>query len=220
MDYKPTKLDVSKEQLSQARQLLAENKVIIRYLRTSPTVGLKWVPIRDKAGKILEDLPPKRVQVICHGTPVACLTAVIVDGALRIGWSRRLDTKALLATQPLYDLFESVIEDVQGLKPESENYEEAFQTFCKAIIRTLSDVPTKDHELSFSKDAGRTAATIRALLDDIIIVNKKVMKSDASGPIPNDVARGLRKFIPQVEEKFGKTAENVTKDDGAAAAAS
>lgn len=210
MDYLPTKLSVSKADLAQARKLLAEGKVIIRYLRKSPTVGLKYIPAKDDQGKIIEDAPMKRVQVICHGEPVACMVAVEINDALRIGWSRRMDAVKLVKTDSLHNMFKKLADVVFEHHTDAKDYDETFRFFCDTMLNIIS-APTKDvEENSYSKDAGRTSATIRGLLDEIII-DGKVMKSEASGPIPNDVARALRKFIPQLETKFGKSAENVIR---------
>lgn len=218
MDFLPSNLDPSSDNLTLADKILSkQDNIIIRYLRKSPTVGIGLFPVRDEAGAILEDIPWKKRQVICHGVPTGCMVAILVGGVLRIGWSRRFDSKKLLETSELHTLFREVLENTRNVTENAENYSEVFDSFCSSLISVLTNAPAKDIEVAFRKDAGRHSAVVRALLDDITIY-RRFMKSSASGAIPNDVARGLKWFIPQAEKKFAMTAGNVTKGNMSVAA--
>lgn len=223
MDYHPKNLDVKDEDLAQARKIIAANDdLIIRYLRKDRSVHFAKVPVRDENGAIItQDVSTydeagnvtgskkkwitKNKLVICSGIPTGVLVAVKVNEALRIGWSRRMDAVKLIGTRDLTASFEEVVSMIRGVK--DDNYDKVFASFCAQMVHIMSSNPQKDVEVSFSKEAGREAAVLRALLDEITVY-KRVCVSNASGPIPNEVARGLRWFVQQAEEAFGQEAEN------------
>lgn len=213
MDFLPSNLAVSKEDKAQAKRIVASDEnLIVRYLRKEKTVHLAKVPVRDEHGAIIKDddnnWKTKRKLVICSGTPTAALVAVKVNDALRIGWSRRLDTKTVIETRNLHDAFQELAEAVFKHHTDAADYDETFRQFCNLLENKIS-LPSKDVEISFSKKGGKEAAVIRALLDDIIYYPKNKFESAYSGPIPNEVARALKWFIPQAEEAFASKAENV-----------
>jgi hypothetical protein len=218
MDYQPSSIQVTPRDLDRARTLIASDEnYIVRYLREKPTVGLALVPVRNAAGGIVEDAPWVKRRVICSGVPYACMIALMVDDKLRIGWSRRYDEKRLIETKDLHAMYRQILADSsisdsvskdRIVTEDDEEYAKKFDLFCATLMSVLSYNPVKDVEDSFSKDAGRTNAALRALLDEITIYGKN-LRSRESGAIPNDIARNLPWFIKQAEAKFGDKAVNV-----------
>ena len=103
---------------------------------------------------------------------------------------------------------------------DSDNYKEAFDVFCAQLMSVLSYSPAKDIELAFSKKGGKTAAIIRGLRDDLVIHENNYVKSGASGPVPNEVAKNLRWFVDYAERTYGGKAANVGYHDHIPAIAS
>jgi hypothetical protein len=213
MDLNPKNIKTTEEDLKKANLLLASpENYIIRYLRTDPRVALANIPVRDPAGALLPDIPPKKKRVICKGTPLACLVAVKDGDDLLIGWSRRLDEKKLLETQDLHLLFRQILKNTKDVTEDSEDYTKQFDRFCASLMSVLTYSPTKDLEIAFSKKAGRKAAVVRAMKDSLTFGNRSVM-SKSSGAVPNNVAKNLKWFIKLAEDKFNTSAANVSKTE-------
>lgn len=194
-----------------AKAILADiNNYLVRYLRQSPTVALGLVPVRNEDGAVLADVPPVRRQVICAGIPYASMIAFRHDSKLLIGWSKRIADKQLMETRELHALFRDLMDS--DVPEDSEDYQGAFEAFANRLVNFLSYQPTREVEVPFSKSAGKTAAIIRGLRDSILITGK-LITSEASGPIPNEVARNLGWFIELAEKTYGETAANVAYPD-------
>jgi hypothetical protein len=215
----PCSIESTKVDQEKARVILLDNKnYIVRYLRQYPTVGLATLPVRNAGGEIIGDMDWVRKRVICAGVPYACLIAFKHQDKLLIGWSKRLETRKLIETEGLHSLFKSAI----LLKPDvGDSYDDLFSKFASELLNFLTFQEPKDVEIAFSKKAGKTAAIIRGLRDDITIYKDSFVKSGASGPVPHDVSRNLRWFVEHAEEAFGGKAANVgypelvpTKADG------
>jgi len=181
--------------------LKSDKNYTVRYLRQDPTVGLARIPVRDEAGAVLIDVEPSRRRVICSGVPYACLISFIHDSKLIIGWSKRIADRQLLETKELHKLFQELAEESV-----------TFGDFSKKLVNFLSYQEPKEIEISFSKLCGKTAAIIRGLNDTVSITGKFV-SSEASGPIPHEVARNLGWFIETAETVYGTKAANVAYPD-------
>jgi hypothetical protein len=208
----PCNVKVTDADLAQATLILADdNNYAVRYLRQAPTVGLATVPVRNKDGEIITDMDWVRKRVICAGVPYACMIAFKYQDALRIGWSKRIEEKALVETPDLHNLFQGVLKSTEDTAKDfdSDGYKSAFDAFCGQLMSVLSYSPAKDIELSFSKNSGKTTAIIRGLNDTICIRDSGFVESAASGPIPHDITKNLRWFIDYAERTYGGKAANV-----------
>jgi len=203
----PCSIESTKADEEQARVILLNDKnYVVRYLRQYPTVGLATLPVRNAGGEIITDLNWVRRRVICAGVPYACMIAFIHQDNLLVGWSKRIETQKLIETSSLHGLFKSVMDDVSEA---SDGYDALFAKFTKELMGFLTYQEPKDVEMAFSKKGGKTAAVIRGMRDDIIIHDNNFVKSTASGPVPHDVAKGLKWFVSHAEKAFGKRAMNV-----------
>ncbi len=203
----PCSIESTKADEEQARVILLNDKnYVVRYLRQYPTVGLATLPVRNPGGEIIKDLDWVRKRVICAGVPYACMIAFVNQDNLLIGWSKRIETRRLVETDDLHALFKSVMHNVSEA---SDGYDALFGRFTKELMSFLTYQEPKDVEMSFSKNGGKTAAIIRGLRDDIILYDNSFVKSTASGPVPHDVAKGLKWFVDHAEKAFGKRAMNV-----------
>lgn len=189
--------------------LASDNNYLVRYLRHDPTVALGLVPVRNKDGAVLVDVPPLKRRVICAGIPYASLIAFKHDSKLLIGWSKRIADKQLMETHELHTLFESTLKSYVN---DDGDYQEAFKAFSDRLVNFLSYQSPKEVEISFSKTAGKTAAIIRGL-NDTILIKGNLITSEASGPIPDEVARNLRWFIELAEKTYDEKAANVSLVD-------
>ena len=206
----PCNIESSKADLERARIVLLNDKsYVVRYLRQYPTVGLATVPVRNKDGEIITDMDWVRRRVICSGVPFACMIAFKYQDKLLIGWSKRIETKALVETPDLHMLFKAVLESTKDTTKDSDNYKGVFEVFCAQLMSVLSYSPAKDIEMAFSKRDGKTAAIVRGLRDDITFHENSFVTSAASGPIPHEVARNLRWFVDHAEKAYGGKAANV-----------
>lgn len=185
---------------------------LVRYLRHDPTVALAVKPARNQDGGILVDAPLVRQRVICAGIPYACIVAFMHDHKLLIGWSKRIADKQLMETEELHALFRGLIEESKDITESSEGYQDMFEVFSNRLVNFLSYQAPKEIEISFSKNAGKTAAIIRGL-NDTISINGNLVVSEASGPIPSEIARNLGWFIELAERNYGGKAANVAYPD-------
>ena len=209
-DVLPCNIKSTEADQSRAEAILSDDgNYVVRYLRHYPTVGLATVPIRNKDGAILEDMDWVRKRVICAGIPYACMIAFMYQDKLLIGWSKRIAEKALVETPDLHMLFRAVLDSSKHTTEDSTNYKDAFDVFCAQLMSVLSYSPAKDIEMSFSKKGGKTAAIIRGLNDGIDIYENDFVKSSASGPVPNEIAKNLRWFVDYAERTYGGKAANV-----------
>lgn len=209
----PCNVKVTEADLARAKLILADaNNYAVRYLRQAPTVGLATVPVRNKGGEVIADMDWVRKRVICAGVPYACMIAFMYQDALHIGWSKRIEEKALVETPDLHNLFQEVLKSTKDTTEDSGGYKSAFDVFCGQLMSVLSYSPAKDIELSFSKNSGKTTAIIRGLNDTICLKGFKdtgYAESKASGPIPHDITKNLRWFIDYAEKTYGGKAANV-----------
>jgi len=180
--------------------LKSEKNYTVRYLRQDPTVGLARIPVRNADGAVIEDAPTLRRRVICTGVPYACLIAFRHDSKLIIGWSKRIADRQLVETKELHNLFKTMTEGA------------SFDEFSRKLVNFLSFQQPKEIEIPFSKADGKTAAIIRGL-NDTISFNGNFVTSEASGPIPHEVARNLSWFIEAAETIYGDKASNVAYPD-------
>lgn len=219
-DVLPCNIESTKADQERARIILKDDSnYAVRYLRHYPTVGLATVPIRNKDGAILEDMDWVRKRVICSGIPYACMIAFMYQEKLLIGWSKRIAEKALVETPDLHLLFRAVLDSSKHTTEDSDNYKGAFDVFCAQLMSVLSYSPAKDVELAFSKKGGKTAAVIRGLRDDIEIHENNLVRSTASGVVPNEIAKNLRWFVDYAERTYGGKAANVRRPELAVAKA-
>ena len=203
----PCNIESTKADQEHARVvLLKDSNYFVRYLRQYPTVGLATLPVRNAGGEIITDMDWIKRRVICSGVPYACLIAFKHQDKLLIGWSKRIETRQLIETDGLHGLFKSVMNDVSEA---SDGYDSLFAKFTGELLNFLTGQSPKDVEIAFSKKAGKTAAIIRGIRDDITIHANNFVESGASGPVPHDVAKSLRRFIDQAEKAFDDTAANV-----------
>jgi len=203
----PCSIESSKADLERARIILLNDKsYVVRYLRQYPTVGLATLPVRNKDGEIITDMDWVRKRVICSGTPFACMIAFKYQDKLLIGWSKRIETRRLIETDGLHGLFKGIMQDVSGA---SDGYDALFAKFTGELMNFLTCQEPKDIEMAFSKKAGKTAAIVRGLRDDITFNENNFVTSAASGPVPHEVARNLRWFVDQAEKVYGGKAANV-----------
>jgi len=204
----PCNIESSKADLERARIILLNDKsYVVRYLRQYPTVGLATLPVRNKDGEIITDMDWVRKRVICSGTPFACMIAFKYQDKLLIGWSKRIETRRLIETDGLHGLFKGIMQDVSGA---SDGYDALFAKFTGELMNFLTCQEPKDIEMAFSKKAGKTAAIVRGLRDDITFNESNFVTSAASGPVPHEVARNLRWFVDQAEKVYGGKAANVS----------
>jgi len=207
-DVLPCNIESTDADQERAKIILKDDSnYVVRYLRHYPTVGLATVPIRNKDGAILEDMDWVRKRVICTGIPYACMIAFMYQDKLLVGWSKRIAEKALVETPDLHLLFKTVLDS--AIPADSDNYKDAFDVFCAQLMSVLSYSPAKDIELAFSKKGGKTSAIIRGLRDDFVIHENNYVRSSASGPVPNEVAKNLRWFVDYAERSYGGKAANV-----------
>jgi hypothetical protein len=203
----PCNIESSKADLERARIILLSDKsYVVRYLRQYPTVGLATLPVRNKDGEIITDMDWVRRRVICSGTPFACMIAFKYQDKLLVGWSKRIETRKLIGSADLHSLFKVVINS----DPDLGGYDTLFDKFTGELVNFLTYQKPKDIEISFSKRGGKTAAIIRGLRDNITIYENNFVKSDASGPVPHEVAKNLRWFVDQAEKAYGGKAANVS----------
>lgn len=209
----PNNIDIHEADRERAKIILSDpTAVIINYLREHPVVGLSIKQPRDENDAIIEDALPIKRRIVCSGKPYACLVAFVDDDELRIGWSKRIESKKLVKTTDLLETFRAI----------RDGRANSFDEFVAALVSLMKDTKVKDLEIPFSKREARIAAVIRGLNDSIIIRGKSV-KSAASGIIPSEVARMLPNFIQHAERVFDGTANNVDrsrKEIGKALAAS
>ncbi|MDX1314237.1 MAG: hypothetical protein R3356_01940 [Eudoraea sp.] len=199
--------------VNQAERILKNtDNYIVRYLRKAPTVGIADVPVRHADGSVLKDVPPVRQRVICSGVPYACMIAFMEQDNLYIGWSKRIEERKLIETPDLHGLFRQILEDTQGVTEDSADYQDTFDVFCNKLISVLSYSPKKDVEISFSKKAGKIAAVVRGL-KDTIASKGSLMTSEASGVVPNEIAKNLGQFIDYAEKVYGSKAVNVSRPE-------
>jgi hypothetical protein len=204
----PCSIESSKADLERARIILLSDKsYVVRYLRQYPTVGLATLPVRNKDGEIITDMDWVRKRVICSGTPFACMIAFKYQDKLLIGWSKRIADRKLVETADLHSLFKGVMDNVSEA---SDGYDALFAKFTGELVKFLTYQEPKDIEISFSKRGGKTAAIVRGLRDSITIHENNFVKSDASGPVPHEVAKNLRWFVDQAEKAYGGKAANVS----------
>lgn len=196
-----------------AKAILMDDKnYMVRYLRLGPTVGLATVQPRHEDGSILVDAPTVRKRVICSGIPFACLIAFMHDSKLIIGWSKRIADRQLMETKQLHSLFQGLIEETQGISDVSDGYQNTFEEFSRRLVDFLSYQEPKEIEIPFSKRGGKAAAILRGL-SDTISVNGSFITSQASGPVPHEVAKNLGWFIELAESTYGGKAANVAHPD-------
>jgi len=188
--------------------LKSDDNYMVRYLRNEPTVALARVPARNADGGLLADAPAVRKKVICAGIPFASMIAFVHDHKLLIGWSKRIGDRQLVETQELHSLFRGLLEESKGVSEESEDYKDMFNVFSTRLVNFLAGQSPKEIEISFSKTGGKTAAIIRGLHDTISIKGNAI-ESEASGPVPHDIARNLGWFIELAERTYGQKAANV-----------
>lgn len=197
MTIKPNNVSASDADLSMAKAILSsDDQYIVRYLRHAPIVGLALVPVRNSDGAIIEDAPLIKRRVICKGEPYGCLIAFAHPEALRIGWSKRIETRQLIQGRDLHSLYR-------------ESLESTFEEFVNNLVSFLSYNKTKEIEIPFSKYGGKIAAVVRGL-NDTLTFNGNVASSACSGPIPTDVAKHLAWFIRYAERAYGSRAANVS----------
>lgn len=197
MSIKPNNVQSSDADIKVAKAILSsDDQYVVRYLRHAPTVGLSLVPVRNADGAIIEDVPLIKRRVICKGEPYGCLIAFAHPEALRIGWSKRIETRQLIQGRDLRSLY-------------LESLKSTFEEFVQNLVSFLSYNKTKDIEIPFSKYGGKVAAIIRGL-NDTLVLTGNVAHSACSGPIPTDVAKHLGWFVRYAERAYGSRAANVS----------
>jgi len=209
----PCNIEATDADVARAESILSSSEnYIARYLRRTPTVGLAKLPARDPQGLVIEDAPMIRRRVICAGVPYACMIAFMYSGKLYIGWSKRIETRRLIASDDLNSLFNGIIGGDYNVETAARGREGALGVFAGELVKFMTCQDLKEVELPFSKKAGRIAAVVRGLKDEIIL-RKNLMESKASGPIPSEVGKSLRQFIEFAEKTYGGKAINVSQPD-------
>jgi hypothetical protein len=216
MKVEPLNVKFTDQDLATVKEILKMNDCyIVRYLRRRPTVGVKTVTVEDENSP--SGTREYKQRVICSGIPYATMIA-FKDGNddLRIGWSRRHTGKTISKAnlKGLFDGITRLMHDPKMVEKNAAdetkaNYEVLLGRFAKDMAEFLTGENFDPIEkVSFSKKHGRITAALRGLKDDIIISKNNTI-SAASGPIPKDVARDLKWFIPMVEKIYEGKAANV-----------
>lgn len=194
-----------KDQVIADTIITIENNYIVRYIRKPAAVNWARIPVYNNDGSVIKDMYTKQ-KVICAGTPYACMIAFQHEEKLLVGWSKRIETQKFIKTGELIDLFRTILDD------KSPSYEVVYENFTSKLISFLKCQPPKTYEISFSKKAGKIAAVIRGLNDNISI-SKNFICSESSGPIPSSVSKNLPWFIKRAEKVFDVKVANVSYKD-------
>lgn len=202
-----------------------EKNIIIRYLRLAATVGVKTVTVIDDDDGGCEGSREVKQRTICSGVPFGCMVAFKRDDKLYVGWSIRhtgrvLDKIALAGLfQRTFDAIYLPEHNALMSRPKAEAKKDVLMAnFSKELMTFLTGSNINPvEELAFAKRSGKLHAIVRALRDNIGIHGPttkayplgKFVMSEASGPIPKDIAKALQWFIPAAEEVFKVKSTNV-----------